>query len=562
MTGETKNEQRFENMATILIASVAIWVAISVYFQNYIGNISDQARRRAQQYAIEATKREVTGTIQYSYEWQGAFQTWEELSWQIIAAQQNGDAAAEKRYRRLQESIIPLSELLGPQYFDPAKGWPDSGKFESDTYVVEATRLSESYLAEADLGNFTDNIADSIIVQITLLTVALSLYGLSMALKGRIRWLFIVVGSGIVGVCILWLGWSLLNFLIRPEVNPTAIQSYADGIGLVYQGRDQEAIDQFTAAVNENPYYAKAYYQRGLSYYALGDMETAIAQMEAAREQGMDDTNLNWNLGWTYYLSGRYEKALEANNRVLSARPEVLGVRMNQAINYLAQGDFENARAQYDLLIQEAQRQVNDARAQNAEPSASLWYYMDAGALDLQNLIDQIDNNPKPWNQAPTPDLLRGDPAATRDFAYSQMKRLKESVVSLEYTGQLPDAANVMTVESFVFGQITGTDEQGLVAGFEPAPDGVIPFGANTFTVEFTYSGSAPSVMLWKVYINGYEDQSLRIVDTTDISAGSVWYKTFGYNFTNVFILGQGEYTVELYADNILVQQGVFYVQE
>lgn len=562
MTTESRNEQRFENMATILIASVAIWVAITAYFQNYASNIADQARRRAQQYAIEATKKEVTGTIQFSYEWQGAYQTWRELDWQIVAAQQNGDPAAEKRYRQLQERIVPLSKLLGPQYFDPNFGYPDSSKFEADSYLVEATRLSETYLAESELGNFTDDTADSLIVQITMLTVSLSLYGLSMALKGRIRWLFIVVGSGIVGVCVLWLGWSLLELFIRPEVNAESIQAYSEGVGLEYQGRYEEAIEKFTLAIEENEFYAKPYYERGLSYYSLGDMPTAISEIEAARAQGLDDTSLNWNLGWIYYITGQYENAIEANERVLGGHPEVLGVRMNQAISYLAMGDFDNALAQYDMLIHEALRQVDDAHARSAEPSASLWYYMDAGALDLQNLIDQIDNNPKPWNQAPSPDLIRGDHAAARRFALEQMKRLKESTVSLEYTGALPATGNAVTVEPFVFGLVTEEDAEGNVVTFEPAANSIIPFGEKSFTVEFTYSGTAPSQLLWKVYVNGYEDQSLRAISTSDISSGNTWYKTFGFKFTNLFILSQGEYVVELYADNILVQSGTFYVQE
>ncbi len=562
MKTESHNEQRFENMVTIMIASVAIWVAITAYFQNYASNISDQARRRAQQYAIESTKREVNGAIQFSYEWQGAFQTWEELSWQITAAQQNGDAAAEERYLQLQDRIVTLSNLLGPDYFDPNVGWPDSSKYESDTYLVESTRLSETYLAESELGNFTDGTADALIVQITLLTVALSLYGLSMALKGKVRWLFIIVGSGIVGICVLWLGWSLLELLIRPEVNAEAIQAYSEGVGLEYQGRSEEAIEKYTLAIEKNPYYAKAYYERGLSYYSLGDMQTALSEMEAAREQGLDNTSVNWNLGWTYYLTGEYDKAFEANERVLSTNPEVLGVRMNQAISYLVNGDFDNSRAQYDLLINEAQRQVNEARANNAEPSASLWFYMDAGALDLQNLVDTLDNNTKSWTQAPTPDLIHGDHAAIRQFALEQMKRLKESTAALEYTGQLPSGEAGIQVEPLVFGQITGTDEQGLITDFEPAANNIIPYGEDSFTVEFTYSGTAPAEMLWKVYVNGYEDQSLRIVDKTDISSGSTWYKTFGYSYTNVFILSPGEYTVDLYADNILVQSGTFYVQE
>ncbi|GAB4499043.1 MAG: hypothetical protein OHK003_13460 [Anaerolineales bacterium] len=562
MSADTQKEQRFENMVTIMIATVAIWVAITAYFQNYAANISDQARRRAQQYSIEATKREVTGVIQFSYDWQGAFQTWRELGWQITAAQQSGDKKAEERYLALQKSIIPLSKLLGPDYFNPSDGWPDSYRYEADEYLVESTRLSETYLAESALGNFTDNTADALIVQITLLTVSLSLYGLSMALKGRIRWLFIIVGSGIVALCMLWLSWSLLELFIRPEVDAEAIQAYSEGIGLVYQGRNEEAIEKFTLAIQENPYYAKAYYERGLSYYALGDMDTAISEIEKARSEGLDDVSLNWNLGWIYYLTGQYDKAIETNERVLSNNPEVLGVRMNQAISYLSKGDFENSRAQYDLLIQEAQRQVDEARSNNTQPSASLWFYMDAGALDLQSLIDQLDNNPKSWTQAPAANLITGDRNAIREFAREQMKRLKETTVSLEYTGKLPHAQSSVQVSPFVFGQITSKDAEGFITGFEPITNNTIPFGEDAFTVEFTYSGTPPSQLLWKVYVNGYEDQSLRVVSNEDISAGGTWYRTFGYNYTNVFILSKGEYTVELYADNILVQSGTFYVQE
>lgn len=562
MSAEPQKEQRFENMVTIMIATVAIWVAITAYFQNYAANISDQARRRAQQYSIEATKREVTGVIQFSYDWQGAFQTWRELGWQVTAAQQSGDKKAEERYLALQESIIPLSKMLGQDYFDPSYGWPDSYRYEADEYLVESTRLSETYLAESELGNFTDNTADALIVQITLLTVSLSLYGLSMALRGRIRWLFIIVGSGIVAFCMLWLSWSLLELVIRPEVDAEAIQAYSEGVGLVYQGRNEEAIEKFTLAIQENQYYAKAYYERGLSYFALGDMDTAISEIEKARSEGLDDVSLNWNLGWIYYLTGQYDKAIEANERVLRSNPEVLGVRMNQAISYLSKGDFENSQAQYDLLIQEAQRQVDEARSNNAQPSASLWFYMDAGALDLQSLIDQLDNNPKSWTQAPTADLVTGDQNAIREFAREQMKRLKETTVSLEYTGKLPPAQSSMQVSPFVFGQITDRDADGFITGFEPIANNVIPFGEDAFTIEFTYSGTPPSQLLWKVYVNGYEDQSLRVVSTEDISAGETWYRTFGYNYTNVFILSKGEYTVELYADNILVQSGTFYVQE
>ena len=553
---------RFDKMITMMIASVAIWVAITVYFQNYAANISEQARRRAQENAIAATKRELNGTIQSSYEWQGAFQTWREIGLQITAADQSGDTAAVERYTRLQERIASLSEMLGPEYFDSIIGWPDTYKYEADTYLVESTRLNEIYFAESELGRATDETADSLVVQITLLTVALSLYGLSTTLKGNVRWLFVIIGSGIVGLCVLWLSWSMIELLARPEVNTSAINAYSEGVGLAHQQKYDEAIAKFNFAVAEKPDYGKAYYQRGFANFDKNDISAAIKDFESAREAGFDGTNTNWNLGWAYYISGQFQKGIESDERVLSQDPRVLGVRMNEAITYLSMGDLTNSQKQYDLLIQEAERQVNEARNNNTQPSASLWFYMDAGTIDLRNLIDQLESNPKPWTEAPTANMISGDHTVIRDFAFQQMVRLKETIVALEYTGQLPTTQEVMQVQPFAFGQITGTDEQGLVTNFEVSPNASFPYTTESVTVEYSYSGPPPQQVIWKVYSNGVEDQSLRVVSNEDMSSNSVWYRTFGYDYTNVFVLTPGEYVVELYADSKLVQTGTFYVEE
>lgn len=557
MNGEDKSTRRFDNLVTVLIASTAVWVAITAFLQNVASNTSDEARRRAQQHVIEATKLEINGSLRASYEFQGAFQTWYELDLQAINAEQNNDAAAAQQYRELQRHIMSLSRLLGPEYFkNPQEGFPEVARYEAETYLVESTRLSETYLAEAELGNATDNIADALIVQITLLTVTLSLYGLSLALHGRMRWLFVAVGSAIVIFCMLWLGLSALELLIAPGVNHQAIAAYAEGIGLAHQGRKDEALEQFTLAIRENPEYAKAYYQRALVYYDRDDLESAIAEMEAARARGLDDTTLNWNLGWLYYLTGQYQNAIAANNRILERDPTVIGVRANQALNYLAMGDMAASREQYDLLIREAERQVNET-----QPSASLWYYMDAAALDLQNLMDELDGSLKAWGEAPPAERIAGDPEAVRTFALEQMRRIKEAVVALEYTGRLPEPHEVMQVQSFAIGLAEGFDDKGRLIGFTPASNATIPSGEDSFYIEFTYQGPPPKQMIWKIYFNGYEAHSLRTVTNRDISGSNVSHWVFGYKDTRVFILAKGEYTVELYADNILVLRATFHVR-
>lgn len=556
-----KSDERFNKMITILIASVAIWVAITVYFQNYASNISSQARRRAQENAIASTKKELNGSIQFSYQWQGALQTWREIGWQITAAEQEGDTAAVERYTRLQERIAALSDLLGPNYFDPAVGWPDTGKYEADTYLIESTRLNEIYVAESELGRATDETADSLVVQITLLTVSLSLYGLATTLKGGVRWLFVVLGSGIVGLCVLWLSWSMIELLARPEVNHAAINAYSEGVGLSYQYKYDEAIAKYNLAIAEKPDYGKAYYERGFANFDKNDIAAAIKDFELAREAGLDDINTNGNLGWAYYLNGQFPQAIEADERAISLDPSVLSVRMNEAITYLAMGDLPNSQRQYDLLIQETERQVNDAHKNNAEPSASLWFYLDAGATDLQNLIDQLSNKSKLPTEAPSVSTIKGDYNTTLNFAYQQLIRIKEANVALEYTGQLPASQEVMQVQPFTFGQITEKNGDGLVTNFETSSNSSFPNQTKSVTVEYSYSGPPPKQMVWKLYFNGLEDQSMRIISNSDISSNSLWYQTFGYDYTSVFVLTPGEFVVELYADSKLVQTGTFFVE-
>jgi tetratricopeptide (TPR) repeat protein len=564
MSEQVKSDKRFDNLVTILIASVAVLVAVIAFFQNLASNESDQARRRAQQNSIDATRQEIVGAIQFSYEWQGAYQTWKELYWQSISAEQNGDDAVAEQYRAVQERIVAISEMLGNEiYFDAESGYPNTSLYTSDKYVVKATTLYETYLAESELGNVTDGIANNMIVQITLLTVTLSLYGLSLALTGRVRWLFVIVGSGIVGVCVIWFAVSLYQYTTRPVVNHAAIQAYAEGVGLSNQARDEEAMQKFNQALAQKPDYAKAYYERAYLYYYAGDYSTAIADFERARNNGLDDISTNWNLGWTYYLNGQYQEAIEVNEHILQNHPEVLGMRMNQGLTYLAMGDLARAQEQYDMLMQEAERQISQARSNQMEPPASLWLYMDYGALDLQSLINTLESNTKFWTQAPPKDLIAGDHATIRDFAYAQMIRLKEATTALEFTGRLPSGETSAQVGEFLFGHVTEYDDEGFIVSFEPAINSTLPYGSETvsFDVEFTYSGPATQQYIWKVYIDGVEDLNLRRVIEQDLSEGSVWYTNFGFDYTNVFILSAGEYQLELYIDNQLVQSGILYIE-
>jgi tetratricopeptide (TPR) repeat protein len=556
--GQGEKEDRFEKLVSILIATITILAAVTASLQAYASTQAGQANRRAQEMSILATTTRLSGVVRFSHEWQGAYQNWSEVDLQITSAEQSGDAAAAERYRQLRDRLTGGSTLLQAPYFAPTANSLDTARYEAETYLVEATKLSERFAAQAALGNGWDGIANAFVVQLTLLAVSLSLYGLATTISSWVRWLFVGVGSAIAIFCLLWMGVSLIWPL--PETPEAAIEAYAEGVGLAYQEKDEEAIASFDKALGLKTDYANAFYERGNSYYNLGDFEKAAADYVAAREAGKDDVNVGWNLGWTYYLLGRFDEAVRVDEHTLELDPTLIGVRLNLAVAKLAQGKYDEARAEYDKTLNEAVRQVTEARAAGKEPASSLWFYLDYGAFDIDNLLFQMDGVPRPWTEAPPVEAVSADLAEMRAVAEEQQKRIKEMTVSLEYSGQPPAGPTSANASDFQFGQEV-YDDQGNFVDYQLAD--TFPYGTNDMVILFDYAGMQDGQQqIWKIYVNGVEDPTLRVVSVWDLGESGSAAKTISYAYSNVYIFAPGEYAVELYIDSELIKRGTFYVEE
>jgi tetratricopeptide (TPR) repeat protein len=548
---EKEQDDRFEKFVSILIASVTVLAAITAFMQTRASAEASRANRLAQNYSISATTQKLSGAVQFSYDWQGAFQTWRELDLQVTAAEQEGDTAAAARYRQLRDHMVVVSPMLQPPYFDGT--WPDSAKYEVDLFLVESTRASEHFEAEAELGSGLDEIANALVIQLTLLAVALALYGLATTMGGWIKWMFVMVGSGMVGLCIIWL--SLTVIWPRPDLPDAAIDAYARGYGQAYQFNHEAAIAQYNQAIEIAPDYANAYWQRGDSYYSLGKYQEAIADYVAAQENGRDDTTVGWNLGWVYYLLGRYDLAVAVDRHVLELDPTVVGVQLNLALTLMAQGNFDASRVEYDKALAEATRQVAEARAAGEEPSSSLWVYLDAGGADIENLLDQVNGTPNPWTQAPPASAVTADPATQE-----QLKRLKEHTVALEYNSAPPSVPTSAIVSDFVFG-VEVFDSNGEFVRYDTSDQFL--YGTNAMIILFNYAGFQTGQQeIWKVYVDGQEDPALRVVSTWALEDSGAGAKAISYASSNVFIFSPGEYVVELYVDTELLKRGTFRVLE
>ncbi len=415
------------------------------------------------------------------------------------------------RYRAVRDQIARLVPIFDHPYYDPASGYgPDVARYEADTYVVESTRLSEKFTAYNELSNAWDKRANIFIVHLTLLAVTLSLYGLSTTLRGFMRSVFVGLGSIIAAIVTLW---ALIVMLLPiPSIAEDAIDAYANGVGKAWYGDTDGAIADFDRALRMLPDYANALYERGNAYYDKGDTPSALTNYQAALKAGRTDTSVGWNLGWTYYMVGRFDEAIDMDRRVLKQDPSLLGVQFNLALALMVRGDFAEAEQEYYKGVNGAVAEVTRAHEQGLEPPSSFWYYMDASAQDIDNLLLELDGNAKPWSQVPSRGTITADQSQLRSLASNMFHLLKDTTTALEFTGAAPNPNVTFTTGAFQFAQ-EEYDQDGNFVQYNIAYR--FPSGTNSMVILFDYSGAVPGQSeIWKVYRNGYEDPTLRVIGT------------------------------------------------
>ena len=81
---------------------------------------------------------------------------------------------------------------------------------------------------------------------------------------------------------------------------------YTKGRRLARSGSHREAIEALNSAINENPFYAEAYFVRGACHYALGSYRQADEDLDAAAVLGCRDAQF-----WSKYTINYFEKDVE-----------------------------------------------------------------------------------------------------------------------------------------------------------------------------------------------------------------------------------------------------------
>ncbi len=551
-------DEPFERLVALLIALVALLAAIIGFLESDAGARADQANRNAQRFAVQAMGRNISGATRIGYDWSDAYQTWVELDTLALSADFMGDTTAVARFETVRDQIEPLSPLLQPPYFDPAGPFsPDVAAYEADLYLIEATALAERFAAAAALDDAWDGKANLYVTQLTLLAVTLFLFGLSITVTGIVRWLFLGSGLFITAITFVWMLVTLLWPV--PVLNDQAIDDYAQGAGLAHQDDQKGAIAAFNRSLLNTPDYGNALFERGNAHYALGDYAAAANDFEAAQQAGRDDINLAWNLGWMYYLMGRFDEAIQMDRKALASNPEQIGLHFNLALALLASGDIEAAKIEYNRALDTAKRQVRIAVETGAAPPESLWWYLEFGAFDLDSLHDQLTGNTHAWTEAPPANTITAS-KEIQETAQTLSQRIREVTVALEYTGEPPKGLVTSQVAPFRFGQEI-YDAAGNFLDYEY--NDIYPYGTDEVLILFEYDQMTDGQsVLWKVYHEGLEDPSLRLVELWSLGESGEAQKPLSFACSNTYIFTPGRYTVEMYVESRLMQHGTFVIED
>ena len=92
--------------------------------------------------------------------------------------------------------------------------------------------------------------------------------------------------------------------------DPEAEEHFYQGIEYIRQENNALAIEEFTKAIELDPGYYYAYYNRARVYYDNGELESCLADYNTAMELSPD--NVYWTIerGFLYLELGEQEKAI------------------------------------------------------------------------------------------------------------------------------------------------------------------------------------------------------------------------------------------------------------
>jgi tetratricopeptide (TPR) repeat protein len=125
------------------------------------------------------------------------------------------------------------------------------------------------------------------------------------------------------------------------------------------RGQDSQAEVAYAELIKRHPHYMPGYTELSELYLRNEMAETAIAVLRTGLEAAPDDPILHNNLGMCHLFEREYEAAVEQFTQAASLAPEDARNRANLAVALAMMGRMDEAYANYQLIIPEADARSN-----------------------------------------------------------------------------------------------------------------------------------------------------------------------------------------------------------
>jgi tetratricopeptide (TPR) repeat protein len=126
---------------------------------------------------------------------------------------------------------------------------------------------------------------------------------------------------------------------------------FARGRSFIEQKDYNQAVDQFTKAIQMDPRDALAYYNRGLAYVAQSEYQEAIADYTSALHLNPKNALAFYHRGIAHRHLSEFDRAIADYTRAIRLDPRLAVAYRNRGHAFAAKGDSDRARADYEEAV-------------------------------------------------------------------------------------------------------------------------------------------------------------------------------------------------------------------
>lgn len=546
---------RFKATVAVLIAVVTTLATVIAFLQSEAGSLDDRANRDSKLYSLEAIGFKVASDARTNFEFNKVYQSWDELD-TLAATIREDDPERAALYEKVRDEIASFSPLFDAKkgYFDAKTEQPDVARFEAETYVKQLAVLDQKFKAASAVKDAWDSKANAYVFLITLLSVSLFLYGLSLTVSSRFaQGLFTAVASVLALVVAIWAARTWAEPVPDLRDHPNAIEAFAIGESLAHRDKLDEAIAEYAKALTEEPEFYDARVSRGEALYRLDKNAEAAKDLEVALAT-KGEPHVASLLASAYYDDGRFADAVKVCRAGLEGSPDNLDLRFTLGLSLLAKGEIEPAQVEYRAGMERAAALVAEARAKNLEAPAELWQAIDEASSDLDGLAAVAAGSDPP----PPRDKIVGAEKLP-PVCEAIGAELDSMSTALEYTGKPPEGKLSATFENLQFGE--PVFKNGKIEEVKVNPDASFPAGTNQVALRFDYAGMTDGrELIIKTFKGATEQPSWRVVEKWTLGTEGEFIYILAPSYTDTFVFPDETYTVEVFVDGHLAVRGSFSV--